>query len=886
MRKLQLALLTALCGSALLGCSGPNLSMEVPAAKDPANAPPPLPSPPPPPSQFGDAVAFSLAEWLTKPRAELAELCDEWQSKVDALEQAHREHKHLFTLLPDLHLPKAVPVFREVKFSAKAGFSLPPYAKEGVYDNALALHVARFGDVDAARKLADPSAVDVRAKIDALAYSQNYPLEWTRLVALVLHTSQLRLAGGDLDGATELVHAHKQLRLALDPKAAQGVLGATLLPRGRQTLTQAVAAWQTSKQPILVEQATEALAQWDSAPSLAPMFTAGQSRDETARLLGSPATGHVIVTTTPLRALDLWELPLPADGLGTVVACCDTADRFVEALFFYRPRTSTAYPRPGDLAFYWEEARCKAADVANTAGVLTKEYTFGRLTSEVALIPQSNYLGAWVRIGGPAASTATALPRDLGVVNLNRSFEQNRLRLTPEQRATSVTCQQPKLLAQMKPALPGLKPAEAVLERSPEHNLVARVTVAYRPDEGATPPLGQLAQPLWSAFGPACLSAAPGEHGGQLLLRWEDASTAYILNLPFADAEGARLMAEDRHTDQNAYAEQVAAFDRAERQARFAAGKPAVRLPRNVEVTWATRPLALQLGMSKAEVLQAIPVGSSVYKRDFPGGLSVAFAGAPVRPQPFLPGQVFVRFDANERVAELRAIYVGGAVNASAAGWTKNLVAGLKKTAGAPQETPAVATAWSDLSQKPAGVVNEWLDDVTKMTCRCDPSGAELVLRACSEQYADGVPLPALDYLARGVEQCKLGDARADVVRRANVAQPTIAADGALVLSPPKGSPYDAVLVWFEKDQAVRIVARHAVTTSPAAVTPAQMSQQLVDAWGRDFPTLGWPQRRDHFSANVLLGFGWHDDRGRVRLFWEETSDSGLRLFTEWRTVK
>ena len=48
-----------------------------------------------------------------------------------------------------------MPVFRAAAYSEKAGFSLPPYVKAGDADAAVALHLARLGDHEAALKLND-----------------------------------------------------------------------------------------------------------------------------------------------------------------------------------------------------------------------------------------------------------------------------------------------------------------------------------------------------------------------------------------------------------------------------------------------------------------------------------------------------------------------------------------------------------------------------------------------------------------------------------------------------------------------------------------------------------------------------------------------------------
>jgi hypothetical protein len=63
------------------------------------------------------------------------------------------------------------------------------------------------------------------------------------------------------------------------------------------------------------------------------------------------------------------------------------------------------------------------------------------------------------------------------------------------------------------------------------------------------------------------------------------------------------------------------------------------------------------------------------------------------------------------------------------------------------------------------------------------------------------------------------------------------------------------------------------------------MGQAVTEAWGREARNLGWPQRRDVLSGEVLQGLGWHDERTRVRLFWEETKEGDPRVFTEWKTL-
>ena len=204
----------------------------------------------------------SLAALLAKPRAELSQLCDEWTTNVRYLENEHRDGSLPFTLLPKLHLPRAIPVWRQARFNATTALSLPPYLTDGRKDNEAALHLARYGDLSAARQLADLGSADVLKQIEALACEQNYPVEWTRLVTLMLHSAQLRLATDDRDALHEIIAIHRQLQTVLDAKAARGALGTALLPQGRISLSQAAQALRDAGDTELAEQTQSELTTW------------------------------------------------------------------------------------------------------------------------------------------------------------------------------------------------------------------------------------------------------------------------------------------------------------------------------------------------------------------------------------------------------------------------------------------------------------------------------------------------------------------------------------------------------------------------------------------------------------------------------------------------
>ena len=117
------------------------------------------------------------------------------------------------------------------------------------------------------------------------------------------------------------------------------------------------------------------------------------------------------------------------------------------------------------------------------------------------------------------------------------------------------------------------------------------------------------------------------------------------------------------------------------------------------------------------------------------------------------------------------------------------------------------------------------------------------------------------------------------------IAKPVVTEDGALVIRPPQGSPFDAFLIWFDNNQAARIVARH-VPMSANLSSPAQWAQALTEAWGRELATLGWPRRQDVAANDIVQSLSWHDDRTRMRIFWQESDTPGPpRVFTEWKDL-
>jgi hypothetical protein len=833
----------------------------------------PAAPPEPPPERLGDRIDTSLGDLLQRPRAELAALADEWTARIQAQEQARREGRVTFSLLPDARYPLIVPVLRQARFSPEAGYSLPPYVAEESRDSELALHLARYGDDEAARKLVDPADAEALRRIDGLRAARTYPLEWTRLAGLMLHEAQLRMAAGESEAVTELVLLHRQLQGLLDPKAAAGPLGAALLPVGRQALAQAIVPWRGSKRTALLADDVEtALASWGDATAPALAVTPGAARAEVARLLRSPGKGHVIPALATVRGLDLLDLPLPPDGAQAVVTLFDGSDRLSEILVTYRPGIATLYRTPRDLASGLEQAGLAAKD-GKAPGLALRSYNVGGFTCDAAVVARGNPIGAFADFHGerPAPS---ALPRDFGAVHLDRSFELNRARLAPEQAGASVRTDRRPALAKVASPLRGAPTTQVALERAGEHNATGRIV--FRSDGDSAPvPLQEVALRLWTEGGPARITGHEDDGGGSLALTWEDGRTRLTLHLPYDGAHAVELQAEDASGSEPARrAADAAAFDRQERQTRLAAGTPWTRLPRHLDND------AVTLGSTRAAALQGLPRGEGVIRQDIADGITVLATGPAPPGSASVARQSFVRFGRDGKAAELRTRYGEGQTGGNVGQAVLNA---LRRHFGVPEELPSPwARVWDDgPARRPAAALYRWSDDVTVLTCQRDAWGVEVTLR-----NADAADEPDLapQYLPRGpAGELALGATRDQVLRLAGD-RPQSLADGAIVLAPKTPAPYDTLLVWLQGDRVTRIVARHSQPAPPKAGAEV-LSRILTDAWGRDIRALGWPARQDARDGQALTGLGWHDGHTRVRLFWQDAESGPPRLYTEWKEL-
>ena len=775
----------------------------------------------------------ALESLLTKSRAELATQAVELEKQIQKQDQLRLAGHLPFTFLPKVRLPLAAPIWRVAEYSSQRGFSVPPYLAADAHDTPLALHLARHGDIDAATRLAEPADRDA---VHKLKLDRNYPLEWTRLVGLLLQRAQFLLATDNLEGAKELLALHEQLRSILPDATQRSPLGRALLPRGLETLQHAAQAWRKQGRAQFAEQIETFLTKCGVAPAW--QWSLPTDRAGVNRQLGLAGAGRGVNAPTPLRALDLLALPVPHDHLDACWVFFDERDQTEAVLLAYR-KTQVDYEQASQWVPRLETLQQGKPAVAAT------------------LTPGNPYVGGIIEVRFEGAKPAP-LARDFGPISLDRTFEHNRRLVAWKQRGASIVVKDAKTLQALSQPLPAV-PLDAALDRDSEHDLLVEVRFAYAPDAKFTLP--SLAAPLWGRYGRAQVQA-----GKNVSLTWGDGPTRFTLTLPNDNTQPIVVAATDSSGIAVAPRLQMAkARDLADRQTRLANNQSLARLPRGLET--------LTLGMKRSDVERLLPGGASALRRDIAGGLMAAYPGQPKSAAEAVLRAIVARFDGAGQLTELRVRYADHPNNKP--GTLRKKLDALVAAHGAGETTPLDPMLSKDLPARKgaAELSHVWHDDLTLLTCSVAAGSLEISLRNCPPAHANGEPLAALTYLPRGPDDVAVGTPRS-----ALLAQGASSFEGALLLKTKAGSPFDSVLVWCENDKAARIVARYHQSAAP---DPAK---HLQETWGRDLRTLGWPWRQD-LADRVPQSWTTHDEATRYRLFWQE-DNQGTHLLAEWRELK
>jgi hypothetical protein len=808
------------------------------------------------------------AAWLTLPREELARRCVELEKNIAAKDQLLAHGQLVYALLKENRWPSATPVFREATYRPGVGISLPAYVSDGVKDSVIAEHLDRFGDHEAAALMVDPSDEALVAKIAVNRTKINFPVEWTRLVALTEQASQIDLASDNFEGAKRLIAVQRKLRALFNEETKNSPLGAALLNRGLSTLKQAAAAWQASGRIDLGQQTLNLIGEFGETPAWSPTLP------KTPQALAgffAPGSGPGLVAVSPMRTLDLLDLPLPHDSADTAAAFVDAKGDLVEILIDYRPvlEAQQLY-KAEQFAGSVEEMR---ASHAEDLGVdfPRRVWDLPECQMCVTLTRRNDSIGAVATVRTPKfleqRFSGGTLPRDLGTVSLDRTFEANR-RLSDWKKRASTLVLSEKAIKDVTNPLPTRTPTRIELVREVKGiDLLGSAAFEFsEPTKTTSEALGEIARPLFASLGRPIFDYRNEGRGPTVDVKFRDAETAYVLSFPQHRSQPISLVIADVSTKPSAERETAArAQDLKDRTSRMSAGSPLKRLPRSLE--------GIELGMTKAEFLKALPDLPQLSKRDLPGGAVMAsFLGTPASGDAVVR-EWFGRFEA-DRLVELRIRYAD--VPNNRPGTFHRKLDALKAECGA-AESIVTPSAWTDLAAKSTVVRLGWQDDVTVLIVRQEPFGLEATLRDCPLDHPEGTPMPPLEYLSRGTSHVTLGMSKEQIAKL----NPKLH-EGTWLISPSAGDPYDAILVWMEKDHVARIVARSKQAAMPPRNKP-EAARSLLEGWARDGSQLGWPTRQD-VVGGALESLGSRDDRTRFRRFWREDRN-GVALFSEWREM-
>ena len=809
------------------------------------------------------------AAWLALPREELARRCLEIEKNIAEKDQLLKQGQLVYALLKDVRWPTATPVFREAIYRPGLGISLPNYVSDGAKDSIIAQHLDRFGDHEAAALLVDPSDEAIAAQIAANRTKTNFPVEWTRLVALSEQAAQIDLASDNFEGAKRLIAIQRKLRTLFDEETSKSPLGVALLNRGVSTLKQAATAWQATGRIDLGQQTLTLLAEFGETPAWSPTLPTTP-----AKLAGffAPGTGPGLVATSAMRALDLLDLPLPHDSADTAAAFVDAKGELVEIWIGYRPvlEAQQLY-KAEQFAGSLEEMRTSHTEDLGV-DFPRRVWDLPECQISVTLTRRNDSIGAVASLRTPnyvkEKFSGGTLPREFGTMSLDRTFESNR-RLCDWKKRGNTLVLSDKAITAVKNPLPTRTPSRIELSREGKGaDLLGQAAFEYAESTKETSEaLGEVLRPLFASLGRPEFRFHNEGRGPTVDVNFFDAVTAYSLQFPQHRSQPISLVIADVSGKPTIEREQAARTqDIKDRIERMGTGSPLERLPRSRE--------GMTLGMSKAEFLKALPESSHLVKRDLAGNsVMAAFLGTPA------PGEAVVRewfgqFE-GDKLVELRLRYAD--VPNNKPGTFFRRLDAIKAECG-PPEVLVTPSTWGDVSSKSTMARLSWQDDVTLMIARQDQFGLEVTLRDCPLDHPEGTPLPPLEYLSRGTSQVTLGMTK-EQIAKLNPKQH----EGTWMIAPTAADPFDVILVWIEKDRVTRIVAR----TKQAAMAPrnkAEAARAILEGWARDGTQLGWPNRHDVVARSARDALSSRDDRTLIRKFSREDRN-GVALFSEWREV-
>jgi len=803
------------------------------------------------------STQMDVKGWLEKPRAELAELVEHHRDQVKTLLERLRQDPAAATLLPQLRVPIRGIVFHSSSYQASRGFSLPAYV-QGEKDPGVAAHLAAFGDVEAASKLGYTGPKP----------SRNYPVEWAEAVGSAFQIAQLRLSMGELEAAGDLVLMHQALREVLDEQTQKSPLGVALLHAGKTAVRQAAQAYRHPKvnRTAVANDLDEALKNWGEVGEVRfPRL----HRENLAAIWGVPLTEPVAVATTEQlpRVLDLLGLPLAPEGVVALAAFLDDKQQLAAVQIAYRSGLDTLYPQPADLAFHLHEQGLEAGNESKQQGTVRQRFSNKHLFVDVVRANTSPVLGAVVTLSAVANVTLPAPPRDYrdwGAVHLDRLFDSCRTLLEPTLRGNPLTITDPKVLARLTSPSPRTAPQAALIER--DGDLVSKVKWNWSSDL-SNEQVGQLLADLWRYYGLAGVSEPSEKWPAPVTLLWNLGDTQAEFRFAGDDKGSLLIVADNQPKEkQAARLSNARQRDAKEREQRLASGKADIRLTTGPGEINGYQVPRLKLGLKRKEVEAALPAVKEFRKFKLADGLSVLI-DTPSGKAPFWAKQILVRFQ-DDQVSEIRVRYIEKEDKALRSLLNKEPKVG---------EGDSVAADWLAIwADKPGAKVTKlrWQDDQTERTYQHDVGGSEVVWRDRRR------PATPWSFVSKGPGPVGLGNSSEEFNAAYGASQTT--SGEAVVYRMGDKTPYTVLLVWFENDKAVRLVAVH--RDKPKSRKTADVNAALLKVWASDLAGLGLIRREEVGQGEILGTLYWHDDVTRISS-WVLESDKGLQIFTEWRSV-
>jgi hypothetical protein len=866
-------------------------------------------------NQQGGSEVPDLASILTEGRDKLNERCNSSLTTVRTRNEQVRKRELKFELLKEIPAPLVPAVFQKTKFDAELGISVPDYgeaSKSIKGDEALAIHYARFGDLRGAEAVA-PASKD---KYGKYAFGLDIPIEWTRCVSLLFEDMISRAAEGkDYDAIRNIIKMHQKLQeIFKDDKAKQSLAGQTLLPLGRSsllTLVEALREKNSQGRPNmditkLVDDAESALNSW--GVMAAPPVSLEGSKEQWTKALAvkNPSPGRVLVCDPPDRAFDLLNLPFPReDALFVLLFFPKDESALEEITVVYTTEVLSTHGKAkslaGLLANYVPTSRSDGDDDEKE----TRQRWNRTTVCDTRLVEADRPIGGWVRFRqDPAAKTK--VPRALGAVKLDWSFDTNRLNVAPQDKlvftgAQELVISNPETLATIAKAslpdgapLPEGKLSEVGLQRLDfAKDLIRQVRYRYEGDARFVP----MATPYWSLLGPSEWSPVV-EVGPGLQLFWESPVTRLTVRIPPTRRDAEVLLTDPRDVNNDPKRienrrQTVVNFENEDRRVRIQAGKPALHLVRKIDVPAGERPISFELGMKSdaaKQLVRPFETVAVIEKKEADGSGIVIVTNATQSPAtPYLARQVMMRFQKGkdgEALSWIRVRYETG--TGTGQPWPAEIFQTWQKCGGVSLLRPYGLAGLYGEEGRSISQYTYWRDDLTEVSYLRDPSGGvEVTLATRPEElpnyrptayvptYLPGGPYPNI-VLGMSVTQLdKMG------------LHPSEKNLNEYAFSPPADQPYDYMLITANENRVVSILARYRPEAGKPPPTLQDIQQTMLNRWGRQLRDVGWPSRSTRVAdaPTIYNSFVWVDGASRYRLSWSPDEKGRRTLLAEWKDM-